>query len=184
MLNDIKDDYITFPMTTEENMETIDTFKESTLLPNVFANIDVTHIAIAPEENAADYFSRYQQYDISCQGVTDGKRRFLYVSAGYPGSIHDSRIYRNSNIKLISPYILGDSAYPISRMLMKPYSHLTSDRKEKFFNYQLSKARVRVEQAFGVLKGRFRILQKRMDYSSEAAAKIFIACAVIHNFSI
>ena len=114
----------------------------------------------------AHYFSRYQQYDISCQALCDGTTKFIHVAAGYPGSVHDARIYRRSKIgtlkldapkmivdgKSISPYLIGDSAYPISRELIKPYSHLSSDRKEKRFSYELSKSRVVIEQAFGSLK--------------------------------
>ena len=45
-LNDIKDMYIKFPLTREDKIRTIDTFKDLTLLPNVLADIDVTHLCI------------------------------------------------------------------------------------------------------------------------------------------
>ncbi len=101
--------------------------------------------------------------------------KFLSVSAGYPGSVHDARILRNSwlfnasknedvlaapqrllheNITL-KPYLEGDAIYPLSRWLMKPlpYSKNIAEDK-KAFNPALSQARVSIERAFGVLKGR------------------------------
>ena len=50
--------------------------------------IDGTHITIrAPKENKKDFFSRYQQYDIVCEGLVDGNTKFLDIVAGFPGSM-------------------------------------------------------------------------------------------------
>ena len=38
-----------------------------------------------------------------------------------------------------------------------------------------------MEQAFGILKGRFRILLKRMDIGLEYTVKTIIICCVLHN---
>ena len=67
---------------------------------------------------------------------------------------------------------------------MKPYPEGTRDRNEIRFNEQLSSARVKVECAFGLLKSRWRVLQKRFDSSVEFAVKNAIACAVLHNLCI
>ena len=52
----------------------------------------------APRESAADYFRLYQHHDFGIQAVADGKLLFLDFSAGYPGSMHDARILRNSSL--------------------------------------------------------------------------------------
>ena len=39
-----------------------------------------------------------------------------------------------------------------------------------------------MERAFGMLKGRWRVLQKRLDSSLSFAVKTTIACVVLHNF--
>ena len=134
----------------------------------------------APRESAVDYFSRYQHHDFGIQAVADGKLLFLDFSAGYPGSMHDARILRNSSLYQkaeqgdiltgpivnvnhheIGPYLVGDSAHPISPWLQKPFPEATRDRSEIQFNRELSSARVKIECAFGCLKSRWRILQKR-----------------------
>ena len=137
------------------------------------------------------------------QVVSDGEKRFLDVAAGFPGSMHDSRVLRNSTLyrginnnellagptvrvggREIKPILLGDSAYPLSTWLLKPYPEATNDPLEINFNKELSSARVSVECAYGILKGRWRILQKRLDSNIAFISQIIIACCVLHNFCI
>ena len=137
------------------------------------------------------------------QAVADGKGLFLDFGAGYPGSLHDARVYRNSSlyqrasnkdiliepverigITDIRPYLVGDSAYRISPWLMKPYPEATHDPGEITFKKELSSARVAIECTFGRLKSRWQILQKQLDSRITFVVKISIACAMLHNFRI
>ena len=204
-LYDVQNDYIKFPSTEAETAACIATFAELSDLPNIAGAIDGTHVKIrAPKESAIDYFSRYQQHDVAVQGIVDGRKIFLDVAAGFPGSMHDARVLRNTTIydraeqgnvlavgpfhriggHEIQPYLVGDSAYPLSRWLQKPYPEGTRDRSEIHFNRQLSSARVKVECAFGILKGRWRILSSIEESSIARVSKIILACAVLHNFCI
>lgn len=203
-LYELRNEYIKFPTTVAETMRCIETFTDKSRLPNIVGAIDGTHIKIiSPRDSAVDYFSRNQQHDFIIQAVADGKGLFLDFAAGYPGSLHDARVYRNSSlyqrasnedilkepverigITDIRPYLVGDSAYPISPWLMKPYPEATRDPGEITFNKELSSARVSIECAFGRLKSRWRILQKRLDSRITFSVKISIACAVLHNFCI
>ena len=67
---------------------------------------------------------------------------------------------------------------------MKPYPEGTRDPSEVTFNKELSSGRVKVECAFGILKHRWRILQKRFDSAISFAIKTTAACAVLHNICI
>ena len=49
------------------------------------------------------------------------------------------------------------------------------------FNLALSRARVSIERAFGVLKGRWRILTGKICLEPSFAADIVMACSVLHN---
>ena len=52
---------------------------------------------------------------------------------------------------------------------------------KRFLIKHLSSARVTVERVFGELKGRFRILMKRMDVDLDNVVKTIITCCVLHN---
>ena len=138
VLFDQRDHYIKFPTTIAEITECIATFERTrSELPNVAGARDGTHIPIiVPREDAVDYFSRYQQHDMIVQGVVDGTGKFIDAVAGFP----DARVLRNSNIYQeaeqgnilqalrvdidgndIGPYLVGDSAYPLTPWLIKPF---------------------------------------------------------------
>eukprot|EP00794_Sanderia_malayensis_P004948 gene4948-5596_t len=122
------------------------------------------------------------------------------MSAGYPGS-DDSRVLRNTLIfheanngtflktpvfkiknKTFRPYIIGDSAYPPLDWLLKPFPFSNDmDRRQRRFNYCVSKARVSMERAFGTLKGRWRIPSQKIPLEPSYTADIVIACTVLHN---
>ena len=200
-LYEIRNDHIKFPETLAEVTTSIETFANLTDLPNVVGAIDGSHVRIkAPVDSAPGYFSRYQQHDFIVQAVVNGKKHFLDFACGFPGSMHDGRVLRRSRIfaraerreiltiptvnaagQEIGPYLVGNSAYPLSPWLMKPFPEGTRDRDEIKFNRQLSSAQVKVEFAFGILKNRWRILMKRFDSSVAFAIWCTVACAVLHN---
>ena len=170
-LYELRNEYIKFPTTVAE---TIRWFTDISRLPNIVGAIVGIHIKIiSPRDSPVDYFSRNQQHDFIIQASADGKGLFLDFAAGCPGSLHDTRVYRNSSlyqrasngdilkeaverigITDIRPYLVGDSAYSITPWLMKPYPEATRDPGQITFNKELSSARVAIECAFGRLKSR------------------------------
>lgn len=52
-----------------------------------------------PLNKRIEYLNRKQDYSIVIQGVADASFKFLDVSTGYPGSIHDARILRLSKLE-------------------------------------------------------------------------------------
>ncbi|KAJ3581651.1 hypothetical protein NHX12_019472 [Muraenolepis orangiensis] len=154
--------------------------------PQCVGAIDGSHIpVIAPEVCAPDYYNRKGWHSIVLQAVVDGKGMFWDVCVGYPGSMHDARVLRQSHLwddlgsgEFLSQkkvnisgcdvgyYLIGDPAYPLQKWLMKPFSdtgRLT--REQHTYNYRLSSARSVVEMCFGRLKGRWRCLLKKMTAS-------------------
>ena len=69
---------------------------------------------------------------------------------------------------------------------MKPYPNSKNiTAKQRSFNYSLSRCRRVVENAFGRLKGRFRILLKRMEtgkHDIRYNTAIVKCCVYLHNF--
>ncbi|CAM5152167.1 unnamed protein product, partial [Natator depressus] len=129
--------------------------------PNCGGAIDGTHIPIlAPEHQAGEYINRKGHFSIVLQALVDHKGRFTNINVGWPGKVHDTRIFRNSGLfqKLqegtlfpdqkitfgdveMPICILGDPAYPLLPWLMKPYTG-SLDSSQKLFNYRLSKCRM------------------------------------------
>ncbi len=65
------------------------------------------------------------------QAVCDSNKKFIDVSCGWPGSMHDSRVFGMSSLSrgleerlrgLPNYHILGDSAYTLGIHLMKPFT--------------------------------------------------------------
>jgi len=93
----------------------------------------------------------------------------------------------------VGKYYLVDSGYPNRLGYLAPYKgtkyHLQDfrdgpepQRKEELFNYTHSSLRNVIEKSFGVLKMKWRILQKIPPYSPEKQAQIICACMALHNF--
>lgn len=84
------------------------------------------------------------------------------------------------------PYVIvADEAFPLKPYLMRPYpkkvKRLMDD--ERIFNYRLSRARLCIENAFGILTSRWRILHRRISCSVQNAEKICKALVCLHNFA-
>ncbi len=65
---------------------------------------------------------------------------------------------------------------------MKPYAHRTAMGDEKVFNYHISRARHIVENAFGILCAKFRILLRTIELDIENAMQVVRSCLALHNF--
>lgn len=123
--------------------------------------------------------------------VCDHKRKIRDIFVGYPGSVHDSRVFRSSPLNETLPekcgdsYILGDSGYPCLKNLMTPFrdnGHLT--RRQRNYNYLLSTNRYIIEHCFGIMKQKFRQLYHLKFKNIEFIVHFIRACAVLHNISL
>ena len=140
-------------------------------------------------------------HSVLVQGVVGPCYRFWDIAVGWPGSVHDARVFVNTDLfkngdrGVLFPnwkvhyhhiavplLIIGDPAYPLLEWLMKTYSDTGRLTRQKlYFNYRLSRARNVAENAFGRLKGRWRCLLKRNDSSLEHTCTQIAACCTLHN---
>uniref|UniRef100_A0A8C4VVC8 Putative nuclease HARBI1 n=1 Tax=Gopherus evgoodei TaxID=1825980 RepID=A0A8C4VVC8_9SAUR len=168
--------------------------------PNCGGAINGTHIPIlAPEHQGTQYIKRKGYFSMVLQALVDHKGRFTNIHVGWPGRVHDARVFRSTALfkwlqqRTYFPdqkitvgdvempvVILGDPAYPLMPWLMKPYTG-SLDSGQELFNYRLSKCRMVVECAFGRLKGRWRTLLTCSDLSQTNVPFVIAACCVLHN---
>ncbi|XP_028419108.1 putative nuclease HARBI1 [Dendronephthya gigantea] len=161
--------------------------------PGVIGCIDCTHIRIqAPHLNENYYVNRKRYHSINVQAICDDRGKFINLVARWPGSVHDSHIFRMSQIQqfieqhhtsLEDGIILGDSGYALKPYLMTPYTDPTT-AKERAFNRSLKKTRVLIEQVFGRWKRRFHLLHSEIRMEPEKVCLLIGACAVLQNIAI
>jgi len=193
--------YIKFP--TRNDIDTVvREFKVKWGVPQCFGAIDGTHIPVSvPSENHTDYYNRKGWYSMLIQGLVDANYCFLDICVGWPGSVHDARVFVHSNLykkitdsQLIPDkserissvdvplYMIGDSAYPMQSWLMKPFSYSSElTTEQRTYNYRICRARIVAENAFGRLKARWRRLMKRNDMFIHNVPAVAAAACVLHN---
>ena len=100
------------------------------------------------------YFTRKRRYAIHLQAVVDHRGLFTFYDIGYPASVHDAKVFRNSKLYLCKDqlfeeqdYLLADSAYPISTTVIPTFKNPLRNRQRQF-NRKHSKSRIVIEQAF------------------------------------
>jgi len=65
---------------------------------------------------------------------------------------------------------------------MKPFTGDNLTDEQRIFNYRLSRARRTIENAFGILVTKWKILQSRIDAQPKVASKIVLAAVAVHNY--
>ena len=197
-LNNLKSTVIQWPSGQNLMLEE-EYFARLSSIRGTIGSIDGCHIKIeAPSKNVQqDYVNRKHYHSINLLAVCDSKKKFTYLSVGSPGSFHDQRVlYRTELWDKIDTteachifpsgfyHIVGDSAFKLMEKLMVPYrdnGSLTIQQKQ--FNTKLSQQRGLIENAYALLKGRFRRL-KCVRAKLGKIPYIISACAVVHNISL
>lgn len=121
------------------------------------------------------------------QATCNGAEKFTSVDVSWPGSVHDSRILKNSNIYqalLDNPTCvpIADEGYAITPFIMTPFRRTSGVVEENYISV-LPKEKVIIERVFGQLKQRFPCLQYKLRISTQNAPKVILVCFFLHNVS-
>lgn len=137
--------------------------------------------------------------------LVNAKYEFIFVDVGAEGKASDGGVWKKTSLfdYLEDPenhlnfpapcvvqgirdpipfYFVADDAFALGGNLLKPYSMQGISARNRIFNYRLSRSRMVVENAFGILSTRFRIFRKEITMHPNGAEKIVLACTVLHNF--
>jgi len=181
--------YIHWPTSADEFSQLAQGFS----FPWTVGAIDGTHIRIKqPLTHLDSYTNRKSYTSVVVQAVCDSRMSFLDISVGWPGSMHDARIFRRSQlgrrlhrVRLHPFHLLGDSAYPLKAFLVVPFrddGHMSPEQKQ--FNIAHSASRVIIEQAFARLKGKWRRLKNLDMDNRHLMTKVITSACMLHNFII
>ncbi|XP_018399999.1 PREDICTED: putative nuclease HARBI1 [Cyphomyrmex costatus] len=191
-LIDLAPSIIRFPVTEQERQEKAQEFRNICEIDGIVGCIDGMYISIRTpvKKIRHTYVNRHDETALTLQGICDAKKGFIDCFTGVSSKCHDARVYDMSFIKeKVSGmgdyyHIIGDAAYPISTNLLTPYSGNQLTPVQANFNYHFCTARVKIENAFGLLKCRFRQLTRLDMWSVTLMSKFIISCCVLHNLCI
>lgn len=185
--------YIKWPSDYEKELIST-TFENRYGFPSVVGCMDGCLIQIiAPRNQPEQYVDWHRNHSINVQAVCDDRLLFRDVYVGQPGSVGDKRTFMRSPLgqNILSPdvlsenHLLADGGYTLSSHVIIPYpnnGHLT--RRQRTYNYYLSRCRSSIERAFALLKNKWRRLKFFPGYCIEYAIDHIVACMVLHNFII
>ncbi|XP_012543585.1 putative nuclease HARBI1 isoform X2 [Monomorium pharaonis] len=172
-------------------------FQKLSHIPDVLDVIDGTYIPIkAPKIDPEVYINRKCFYGITLQAICEPSLKFIDCFAGYPNSVSDVRIFRNSDIyaqiraepQAYFPnkeFLLGDKAYPVLTWLIPSYIDRGNTTEiQKHFNGSLASTRQVIERSFALLKGRFRRLKYLDMNRTDLIPATILASCVLHNICI
>jgi nuclease HARBI1 len=189
---------VKFPSSAVHLVENAAKFHDIAGITSVIGCMDGTHVRIKmPSVNEGVFVNRHQEHSINCLMVCGPDFKFYYVSAKWPGSVHDARVLRNSTLfkkfddgwrPFPRAIILADSGYSCTDWCIPPFDprprRPLNDAENKF-NKAHKKTRRIIENAFGILKQRFRcLLDMELRVSPKFAGEIILACTALHNITV
>ena len=143
-----------------------------------------------PCENPAMFYCRKGFYAIPVQALVDSDYIFRFCSAVCTGATHDALAFSVSGLKREIDrgalfhifYIVGDDAYSLTNHVIIPCSKANADVDQDNFNCFQSSHRMHIEQAFGMLVSRWRILKGGLQYSVKRSTIIICLLMKLNNF--
>ncbi|XP_068210013.1 uncharacterized protein [Palaemon carinicauda] len=135
--------------------------------------------------------------------VVNAHYAFMMVDVGANGRVSDGGVFANTKFgknmkeKKLSitgpttlpgcpdamPFVfVADDAFPLLDNLIKPFAHSNLTKSQAIYNYPLSRGRRIVENVFGIMSARFRVLLSTINVSLAKASIIIMAGCYLHNY--
>lgn len=189
-----------FPTSEDEWLNIAQDFDTRWQFPNCLGAIDGKHIAISPPHGAGSYYYNYKGFNsMVLMAIANANYEFVYVNFGTNGRVSDGGVIdktdfyqklKRGELNLPGtnqtnglPYVfISDEAFALRPDFLKPYNVRILDDKKRVFNYRLSRARRIVENVFGILVAKFRVLGSVIRLKPESIDSVVLACCALHNF--
>jgi len=186
--------------TAEQWLYIAQQFEENWNFPHCLEAINGKHCNLqAPINSGSDYYNYKSTFSIVLMGIADADYCFIYADVGCQGRISDGGVFRNTSFykklqqnkieipveeslpgkTMKVPYIfVADDVFPLTN-IMKPFR--VFKKKERIFNYRLSRARRIIENTFGIMSS---VLQSSSQTYAIRGKTTFVVlwCIYLHNF--
>ena len=163
-------------------------------VPHALGALDGKHVALKkPKNSGALYYNYKGFFSIVMLALVDGQYKFRWVDVGTAGSCSDAQIFNTCHLKRkiddgsigfpdpapitqgghdVPYFMLADDAFALKTWLMKPYGRRMLTREERIANYRISKSRRVVENTFGILVSRSRVMMATIELPPETVRDV------------
>ena len=157
-------------------------------------------LEISYKEPSIDWYNCEHNYSILVQPIVDSNLCFLEIFTGWPRSLKDVGLLRNSSFyrlceegaRLNGPmvpfggydtrvYINGDNSYPILPWLTVPFLRELTD-EQILFNFKLFYKHNVVGCSLAKLRNTWQLLQKKIKkHNMEMVPRTILSCCILYN---
>lgn len=172
--------------------------------PHCIGALDGKHVKFRPKRSDGSSFRNYKGNDsIVLLALVDANYKILFADIGRNGRMNDGAIFRESVLfqklrdgslnlpsksplpgsDLCVPYVfVADDAFALQENVMKPFPERDLTPQRRTCNYRFCRARRVVENVFGMMSNKFRILLQTIPLSVSKVELITKVCCLLHNF--
>lgn len=194
------------PKTADDWESVAQEFNDLWQFPNCLGAVDGKHVVMFAPPNVGSNFYNYKgTHSIILMGIADANYKLLYIDVGRNGRFSDGGVFNRCTFgqamdqnelgfpapkplpgrTMPVPYVLvADDAFALRENVIKPYPQRGLDMVQRVFNYRLSRARRIIENVFGIMSARFRVLRNPIYLNAEKTKKVVLATCVLHNYLI
>nr|CAD2206521.1 unnamed protein product [Meloidogyne enterolobii] len=200
--------YVKLPSSNEEWKNIANGFEKRWNMPLCIGALDGKLVRVRKPNNSGSLYHDYKHnFSLNMLALCDYRYRILYVDVGEYGYKGDANVFSSSSLKAklndnllnipepthlpglpdsdkINYFIVADAAFPLSLNIMKPFAGNALSHQQRIYNYRISRARRVIENVFGIMCVKWRILLKPIETNIESANWIIRAIIVLHNFLI
>ena len=170
-------------------------------VPHAVGAIDGKHTTMKNPKKTGIYYNYKGFFSMVLLALVDAEYRFLWIDCGSSGSLSDAQIINRSELRRMIEdgtlglpaseslgkggpdlhyFLLCEDAFASMPWIVKPCSRRPLTREERIKTTGSPKKRV-VENAFGILVSRFRVLLGTMEQRPRVVRDIVYTCVVLHN---
>lgn len=203
IIDELSEEYLKTPTTKEEWIKIANAFATRWNFEHCLGALDGKHVAITKPQNSGSLYYNYKGFfSIILLALVDADYKFIWADVGTNGACSDAQVWNDCELQYavqddilevpeaeplvegeqeVPYFLIGDNAFALRTYMMTPFSHKTQKREERIFNYRISRARRIVENAFGILVNRFRVLLTTLKTTPQYSITTVTACMVLHN---